>query len=273
MTTERACEADRTLSVGGIHVRSMRYSPGAVQRPHEHASGAVTLVYRGGLVERVGDQEERAGPLSVVVKPPGVRHANRFGPEGASALQIAFEPATLDAWGAEWRMGAWRWIHEGAAARPLLSILASLRHGPRPEADVESLIYDLCAALAPPTGAAGVRDRRGAAPPRWLRRVHARLLEDPSEPQRVTELAREAGVHPVSLARAFRRHYGAPVTAVMRRRRIALAAAKLSGGGQSLCDVALGTGFADQAHFCRVFKGATGVTPLGYRRLTRDWDG
>jgi len=28
-------------------------------------------------------------------------------------------------------------------------------------------------------------------------------------------------------------------------------------------------GFADQSHLCRVFKTATGLTPLDYRRFTK----
>src|SRR6188768_2271154 len=145
----------------GIQVRAARYAPGTIQRPHEHRSGTMTLVYRGAVVERVADREERAGALSVVVKPPGIRHANRFGPEGASTLQIEFEPALLDEWGGEWRLGEWRWIHDGAAARPFLALLAALQdcRGQCAEedepgvagqdGDLESLVYDLCAAVAP----------------------------------------------------------------------------------------------------------------------------
>ncbi len=252
----------------GIRLRSVHYEAGAVQRPHEHRSGAVTLVYRGSLIEQVGQHEERAEPLSVVVKPPGVRHANRFGPEGASTLQILFEPETLGAWEGEWRMGTWRWLHHGPAARHALAILAALGDPPPGDDEIEALVYDLCASLTPVEGAAA-GTRRSGAPPRWLARAKARLAEKPSEPLRVGDLARDAGVHPVSLARAFRRHYGASVSGAMRRHRLALAAARLSGSGLPLCDVALGTGFADQAHLCRAFKRETGLTPLRYRRLAR----
>jgi AraC family transcriptional regulator len=159
-------------------------------------------------------------------------------------------------------MGGWRWIHDGAAARPFVELLAALHHSQA--ADCESLIYDLCASVGP-----GAHGAPSGAPPRWLVRVRERLLEDPTESLRVRDLARDAGVHPVSLARAFRRHYGAPIGTVLRRRRVTLAAVRLEGSEESLCDVALATGFADQPHFCRVFKATTGVTPLGFRRLVR----
>jgi AraC family transcriptional regulator len=255
-----------SLDMDGIRVQAGHYAARAVQHPHEHAEGTMTLVFRGELLERVGDREERAGALSVVVKPPGVRHANRFGPDGASTLQVAFEPHVLSAWGGEWRMGGWRWIHGGAVARPFVALLAALRRAERVhDDDPESLIYDLCASVAQDNP----RASSSGAPPRWLARTRTRLLEDAAEPLRVRDLAREAGVHPVSLARAFRRHYGAPIGTVLRRRRVALAASRLEGGEEPLCEVALGAGFADQPHLCRVFKATTGVTPLGFRRLAR----
>jgi len=43
-------------------------------------------------------------------------------------------------------MGAWRWIHDCAVARPFVALLAALR---RAEGlDPEALIYDLCASVA-----------------------------------------------------------------------------------------------------------------------------
>jgi AraC-like DNA-binding protein len=38
-------------------------------------------------------------------------------------------------------------------------------------------------------------------------------------------------------------------------------------GGQPLADVAAEAGFADQAHFTRMFKAALGLTPARYRAL------
>lgn len=264
---------DRDVRHGGIRLRTFRYAPGAVQPPHEHATPSVSLIFRGRLVERVGLREVEAAPLSVAVKPAGVRHANRFGPEGASALQVTFEPCAIDGGNDPWRPEDWRWIHGGPPARPFLALLASLgRTGAAAPGgnELEAMVVDVCATLAPGDASPPpLGSREGARPPRWLARAHDRLAEESGETLRVRDLAREAGVHPVSLARAYRRHYGMSITAAMRRRRVQLAAVRLGAGEEPLCEVALGAGFADQSHLCRCFKGSTGLTPLRYRRLAR----
>jgi AraC-like DNA-binding protein len=40
-------------------------------------------------------------------------------------------------------------------------------------------------------------------------------------------------------------------------------------GGKSLAEVALDAGFGSQAHFCRAFRKATGLSPRAYRELHR----
>ena len=45
-------------------------------------------------------------------------------------------------------------------------------------------------------------------------------------------------------------------------------AAALLRGGAPLADVALDTGFADQAHLTRMFKAAHGVPPARHRALS-----
>jgi AraC family transcriptional regulator len=251
----------------GMVLRRSWYLPGAIQREHQHYAGSLTLVLRGELVEQARHREETARPLSVVVKPPGTRHANRFGPQGACLLQLQFDP---DAAGPapDWCWGEWRWVHGGEIARRFVSVLAAGEASVDGELEsrILELIAEVSAAREAERGVPG-----GSSPPEsapgWLRDARARLALEFATPVRVSELARDAGVHPVSFARAFRRHYGVPATVFARNRRVAAAAEELSQREHDLADIAYLTGFADQAHFCRVFKRATGLTPTRYRAL------
>jgi AraC family transcriptional regulator len=80
-------------------------------------------------------------------------------------------------------------------------------------------------------------------------------------------LAREAGLHPVSFARAFRVRYRVSPGELMRQLRIEWAADELvRRPAQSIAAIAAEAGFYDQSHFARVFASAMGRTPVQHRR-------
>ena len=108
---------------------------------------------------------------------------------------------------------------------------------------------------------------RARRAPRWLSQVRAQLHARYEQVIRVTDLAHEAGVHPVHLARVFRRHHGCTVGKYVQRLRVEHACGALTESGTSLSAIALETGFSDQAHFTRRFKEVTGVSPGVYRKL------
>lgn len=79
----------------------------------------------------------------------------------------------------------------------------------------------------------------------------------------IQALARLAGLSPYYLVRAFHKHVGIPphkYQAVVRINR----ARKLLTSGATISEVAYRTGFCDQSHLNRCFKGALGVTPGEY---------
>ncbi len=96
-----------------------------------------------------------------------------------------------------------------------------------------------------------------------------RLHDDPAAHISLGGLAREVGVHPVTLARAFRRTYGCSIGEYVRRLRIVGAARRLEASDQSLAEIAMAAGFADQSHFSNVFKRQTGLSPSAFRRWVR----
>ncbi|MFM5165237.1 helix-turn-helix domain-containing protein [Aeromonas rivipollensis] len=101
-------------------------------------------------------------------------------------------------------------------------------------------------------------------PPQHLQRAAELMQDDSASPLSLSQLSAVAGLTPSHFVRAFSQHYGMTPHAYLLDRRIRHARALLK-QGQPLAEVALASGFADQAHFQRQFKRRVAATPGQYR--------
>lgn len=238
----------------GFRVREIMYAPCQRQPLHAHDCDGITLVIGGAIRERVGRHEEIATCLSIVVKPAGVVHADDVGARGARTVQVLLDRKVEG-------LGPWRWMHTGAGVSGFLALRRRLIADG--EVDLEDRVLDLLGEVTS-TGPPARSD-----PPRWLQLVKEALDDTLSANPAVRELAREADVHPVSLARAFRRHYGTTVTEYRRHQRVRRAAWAIERSGCHLTRIAHATGFSDHPHMCREVRAATGLTPTELQELAR----
>jgi AraC family transcriptional regulator len=103
--------------------------------------------------------------------------------------------------------------------------------------------------------------------PIWLNPVLGILRSDFSTPPGLSQIANQIGIHPVHLAKTFRRFEGVTVGEYIRRLRIDAAQNKLMAGDEPIVAIALECGFSDQTHFTRVFKKLVGMTPARFRKI------
>lgn len=250
---------EREHRAGGTRILESSYPGGLRLDRHRHDRASLTLVLAGTLEERTEHGTHRAGPGSVVLKPPGTEHANRFGPSGARTLLL--DVGDFVGASASPPVRRWQWTDGGPPARAMLRVLEALRLWPEElEPVVDEVLSEMPALLEAEPG------RDPASPPGWVRDARRRLEASPRDPPRVRELAEDADVHPTHLTRRFKRAYGLTVTAHVRRLRTR-EAARLIADGRPLGRVAMEAGFADQSHLCRVFKRETGLTPGRFRDL------
>ncbi|HYE00616.1 MAG TPA: AraC family transcriptional regulator [Alphaproteobacteria bacterium] len=116
------------------------------------------------------------------------------------------------------------------------ALFADLHHGPGREAD--------------PAG----------DPHAGLERAAAFIAAHYAEPLRLADICAASGLSPSYLVRAFKARYGLTPHAYQLNRRIQHGRRELR-RGRPIVDVALEAGFADQAHFQRVFKRHVAATP------------
>ncbi|AHL33691.1 AraC family transcriptional regulator [Pseudomonas brassicacearum] len=127
----------------------------------------------------------------------------------------------------------------------------------RKRAAAEAFFTDLQQRLNP----AG-RPDRGSHP--GLMRAAQFIHDHCTEALKLEDICTAAQLSPSYLSRAFKRHYGMTPHAFLVNRRIQFARRQLR-EGKLIADVALDSGFADQAHFQRAFKQHLAATPGQYR--------
>ncbi|MCZ4224039.1 AraC family transcriptional regulator [Pedobacter rhodius] len=131
------------------------------------------------------------------------------------------------------------------------------------EASAQLLLYEL---LCPP-------DNRKAPPsdkkkkPKWVAAIREQLNDGWDDKPDLGQLTRIAGIHPVSLSRYFPQYFGMTLSAYMRQLKVDRSLTLIRSSQLSLTGIAYKCGFADQAHFTRVFKQTTGFLPKDFKKI------
>jgi AraC family transcriptional regulator len=255
----------RESEAGPFRLTDARFPAGERLDRHSHDRVTFAVMLEGSFDLLIGGRRLACPAGTVFTEPAGESHANQIGTLGAHVVVTQPDPA-LDLPRPCARLLDGIGHFESAAITRLGRRLGRELSRPDDLTPLESqaLVFEMLAL-------AGRLDRDGArgAPPAWLRRVEALIHDRFRECLHVTDLAREAGVHPAHLARAFRARLGTSPGQYLRRLRLEWAAERLSGGNDPVSRVALQAGFADQAHFTRCFRRHWGTTPARYRARYR----
>ena len=105
----------------------------------------------------------------------------------------------------------------------------------------------------------------------WQKKRAAELLRDNLNGHiRLAEIARECGLSVSHFARSFKISFGSSTHQWLIQQRIEQAKVLMKQTGMSLMEVALRSGFSDQAAFTRTFQRLVGVSPGRWRRHCTD---
>lgn len=231
-------------------------------RTHTHDDAHFLLLLDGAYLSTARDMPEVCTTRALVLNPPGTTHRDCF-----RGLDGRFFTLSIPA--AAWRTAiGHRTLAQEAQRLPASALVLATRlwhevrrwDGASPLA-VESglqLLLDAAAQRIP-------REQRDGPP--WLERAREQLHDEWRRTPDLAELANTAGVHPVYLARAFRRRYGCSPGEYLRRCRMERAIALLHDRRIALAEIAAACGFVDQSHFTHAFRRQHRCTPAQYRAL------
>ncbi len=241
------------------------YAPTVELPMHSHESTYFCFVLEGSFTEIYGRRSRSCRRSTLVFHPSGETHSDYFH-TGARCFNIQINAEWLE------RVGQ----HSSLINTPadfyderLSSLAAQVYREFREDDDFSTLaIEGLMLEMLAEASRCSVRQSE-PRPPRWLRQVRDILDERFGESLTLVALSETVGVHPVHLAREFRRFYHSTAGEYVRRRRIEAACRAISTTDAPLAEIALATGFFDQSHFGKIFKQVMRLSPSAYRKSSR----
>jgi AraC-like DNA-binding protein len=243
---------------------------GLAYHKHRHDTYGICLTTAGVQAFDYRGAAEISTPGQIVVLHPDELHDGRAGTEEGFGYRMLYvEPALIfEAVRVICGHAGWLpFVRTPVVMNPKLSaaITAAFR-GAREPLAIDSIVVQLAEGLIDADAC-----RQHARIPRHLdvaalERARQFLDAEKARVVRSAELEAVTGLTRYDLARQFRLMCGTSPYRYLLMRRLDFARAQLS-RRQPLADLALEAGFADQAHFTRMFKAAFGLTPARYAAL------
>lgn len=253
--------------IAGFTLAEALYPPKLKQPRHTHQLASFSFVLAGGnYIENYGNRPLTRQPSTIIFHPPQESHTVDFQDKAVRILSVYFDfkrlayirelsvimDSSVSHRTKKIACLGYR-IHEEFNLMDNASVLA-----------IEGLIFEIIAEASRSKVATSERKS-----PRWLKQAKQFLHDNFLKSLSFEDVAKVADVHPVHLARVFRKQNGCTLGEYVRRLRVEFACQKISSTENSLSEIAFSVGFADQSHFTKTFKRHVGLTPSEYRRNSR----
>ena len=251
-----------THELSGLRLVDGVYSGKTRVARHSHQQAVFCVCLNGVCNEAYAGKLREYKPLTVEFLPANQCHSLAFPSAETRAFSVDIPSSWLER-AREYSLKLEDSVHchGGSLSLLFMKLYSEFRQmdGASPLA-IEGLMLEMLAEVS--RREVKVSDR---TPPRWLAQALDLLHEQFSEHLTIAQLATSVGVHPVHLAREFRRFCGCTIGEYIRRLRVEQACRALCASDAPLAAIASAAGFSDQSHFSRTFKRFTQMTPAQYR--------
>lgn len=229
---------------------------------HCHQNACFVLVLAGNYLSSADGAGRISPPSTLFFNPAGTTHRDSFELAHGQFLAVSLSEQSrrIAAEGAKLPTTATA-FRTGEAVKTAFRLA---RQCSQFDSDSLGILEGLCWELL--SNVAGQKLWSEKALPSWLRLAKELLRDQCSRPLRISGLAQQLGVHPVYLARTFRKAFRCTPGEYLACCRLRKAMALLRDSSLPLAEIALATGFFDQSHFSRTFRQHFGVPPDAYRK-------
>jgi AraC family transcriptional regulator len=226
---------------------------------HIHRTAQMCIVLEGTYKEETRSQRRILTPGGVLMRPAEELHRNHVDSHNVRTLLVDFEPERSVS------LQLNEFLAKPVYFRP--GVLWNSVRGL--ETEMESMIAAEGIILLMVARATRMMKQAPQKKlPVWLEKANEIIHTCYREKIRLSRIASEVKVHPVSLATAFRVHFGRTIERSILQLRLIEARQLLLQSSLSLAEIADELGFFDQSHFGKAFKREFHVSPGAFRRLS-----
>lgn len=250
------------MDVGGLYLTETVHPPGYQIPLHAHHLQSLYLVLSGSVTEKLGRKSQAREAGDLVYTPSGELHSDRFHGRGGHCIMMELQPILAARVADYGRLPVRPMSFHGQSAWLARRLYCEFKTSDSLSPLVlEGIGLELLAQIC--------HEHSGPQKQYSMSKIdRVQELVDQRFAQTISlaEVAREVELHPVYLARLFRRRHHCSVGEYLRRRRIEFACLHLANSRKPLAEIACEAGFCDQAHLTRTFRTQLGCTPAEYRR-------
>jgi AraC family transcriptional regulator len=249
----------------GMRVSRTTYPAGAGYGAHSHHEPHICLVVSGDFVESSERGEDAYAAQSVLIHGGAQPHSNYFQKE-TTCFNVEFDPSWTKRFGVQLSNQPYSQLKHDIA---LIDIMTDMKRDCSAGAvfgDAIAMSYGLDALLR--IGACIAH--RPSRERRWPAEAAARLRREYQKSIDLDALAAQFRLDRAHIARSFHNKMGKTLTAFLHEIRVHRALRMMTQTPSlPLAEIAVESGFADQAHFTRTFKRIMGTPPGAFRRKTK----
>lgn len=256
-------ERRETVDLNGFSLAEFVDRPEENVPRHNHEDAHFWFVLKGFYSTTATGVGTICGPATVIFNPAGTTHRDRFHTRGGRFLTLSVAPALIERIGGH---GALAQHAVGFSSGEVPWLGRRLYRELRQRDELSPIVFEGLA-LELLADAVRERARRARSPETWLLNALELIRDCYLDKLTVQGIAMTVGVRPLVLGRSFRRAFGCSPGEMLRRRRVGRAEELLRRRALPIADIALASGFADQAQLTKAFRRITGSTPGRYRRL------
>ena len=248
-----------TLCRDGLTVSTVTLNAGLKFGSHAHVHDQLCVVLEGEYEENCDARAFALRAGSVLWRRAGKMHHNLIGADDVEVILVDIEPERSQKL-CPYLAAPAAYFVPGTFDEIRRDLVSELRRSDQASSiAVEGLICLLAARASrcctlPKSGM-----------PEWLSKAVELICSQYSGRIRLAQVAAAAGVHPVTVAVAFRRHFGKSVGDYIADLRTAHAKQKLENTRRPIAEIAQEAGFYDESHMGRVFRRRFGISPGAFR--------